>query len=435
MSAPASTAHPLAGVAVLDLTNVLAGPFAAYQLACLGARVVKVESPDGDLARRLGADPAYARANMGISFLAVNAGKESIAVDLKHADGKAVLLRLVARSDCLIENFRPGVMKRLGLDYGALKASNPRLVYCAISGFGQTGPLAHRPAYDQIIQGLSGAMSVTGDARSAPLRVGYPVCDTIGGLTAAFAVCAELLRARATGEGAFIDVSMLDATLSTMGWVVSNYLNAGVRPQPMGNDNFTAAPSGTFRTSDGLLNIAANEQKQFEALADLVGAPHLATDRRFAEREARKRPSDRAQPGTGSETGRAYRGRMGGEADRRRRSGRTRALGAGHPRARAYARSGIHRRVRKCPGARAPGAGGASGISRRWRASRSRLATAGALGATGRAAHGVGLRRARARRARAIGRRSLMEKGRETTRRISALKPFPGCPGCRRWRR
>ncbi len=288
MSAPASTAHPLAGVAVLDLTNVLAGPFAAYQLACLGARVVKVESPDGDLARRLGADPAYARANMGISFLAVNAGKESIAVDLKHADGKAVLLRLVARSDCLIENFRPGVMKRLGLDYGALKASNPRLVYCAISGFGQTGPLAHRPAYDQIIQGLSGAMSVTGDARSAPLRVGYPVCDTIGGLTAAFAVCAELLRARATGEGAFIDVSMLDATLSTMGWVVSNYLNAGVRPQPMGNDNFTAAPSGTFRTSDGLLNIAANEQKQFEALADLVGAPHLATDRRFAEREARK---------------------------------------------------------------------------------------------------------------------------------------------------
>lgn len=289
MSAPASTAHPLAGVAVLDLTNVLAGPFAAYQLACLGARVVKVESPDGDLARRLGADPAYARANMGISFLAVNAGKESIAVDLKHADGKAVLLRLVARSDCLIENFRPGVMKRLGLDYRALKASNPRLVYCAISGFGQTGPLAHRPAYDQIIQGLSGAMSVTGDARSAPLRVGYPVCDTIGGLTAAFAVCAELLRARATGEGAFIDVSMLDATLSTMGWVVSNYLNAGVRPQPMGNDNFTAAPSGTFRTGDGLLNIAANEQKQFEALADLVGAPHLATDHRFAEREARKR--------------------------------------------------------------------------------------------------------------------------------------------------
>jgi crotonobetainyl-CoA:carnitine CoA-transferase CaiB-like acyl-CoA transferase len=180
-------------------------------------------------------------------------------------------------------------MARLGLDHATLARVNPRLVYCAISGFGQTGPFAHRPAYDQIIQGLSGVMSVTGDARSAPLRVGYPVCDTIGGLTAAFAVCAELLRARATGEGSFVDVSMLDATLATMGWVVSNFLNAGVEPRPMGNDNFTSAPSGTFRTGAGLLNIAANEQKQFEALCRLVGAPELAPDARFAEREARKR--------------------------------------------------------------------------------------------------------------------------------------------------
>jgi len=161
-------------------------------------------------------------------------------------------------------------------------------VYCAISGFGQTGPFANRPAYDQIIQGLAGAMSITGDAQSAPLRVGYPVCDTIGGLTAAFAVCAELVRARATGQGSSIDVSMLDATLATMGWVVSNYLNAGVVPMPMGNDNFTAAPSGAFRTASGLINIAANEQKQFDALCRVVGAPELATDPRFCEREARK---------------------------------------------------------------------------------------------------------------------------------------------------
>ena len=279
----------LSGVTVLDLTNVLAGPFTGYQLACLGARVIKVESPEGDLARRLGADPAYARSLMGISFLAVNAGKESIALDLKHPDGRAVLLRLVERADALVENFRPGVMARLGLDHAALARVNPRLVYCAISGFGQEGPLAHRPAYDQIIQGLAGVMSVTGDAASAPLRVGYPVCDTIGGLTAAFAVCAALLRARATGEGSFVDVSMLDATIATMGWVVSNFLNAGVEPQPMGNDNFTAAPSGTFRTGAGLLNIAANEQKQFEALCRLVGAPGLAADARYAEREARKR--------------------------------------------------------------------------------------------------------------------------------------------------
>ena len=280
---------PLEGVTVLDLTNVLAGPFACYQLACLGARVIKVESPEGDLARKLGADPAYARSAMGISFLAVNAGKESIALDLKHADGKDVFRRLVARADALVENFRPGVMARLGFDSAALARVNPRLVYCAISGFGQTGPFANRPAYDQIIQGLAGAMSITGDARSAPLRVGYPVCDTIGGLTAAFAICAELVRARASGQGSSIDVSMLDATLATMGWVVSNYLNAGVLPMPMGNDNFTAAPSGTFRTASGLINIAANEQKQFDALCRLVGAPELATDPRFAEREARKR--------------------------------------------------------------------------------------------------------------------------------------------------
>jgi len=284
---PASA--PLHGVTVLDLTNVLAGPFAAYQLACLGARVIKVESPDGDLARKLGADPAYSRERMGISFLAVNAGKESIVVDLQHPLGRCVLLDLVDRADVLVENFRPGVMTRLGLGYDVVHARNPRLVYCSVSGFGQTGPLAARPAYDQIIQGLAGVMSVTGDARSAPLRIGYPACDTIGGLTAAFAICAQLVDARARGEGAHLDVSMLDSTIGTMGWVVSNHLNAGVDPQPMGNDNFTAAPSGTFRTAAGLINIAANEQKQFEALADVVGAPDWKDDPRFAEREARKR--------------------------------------------------------------------------------------------------------------------------------------------------
>jgi CoA:oxalate CoA-transferase len=280
---------PLAGLTILDCTNVLAGPFASYQLACLGARVIKVESPTGDLARRLGADPAYAREAMGISFLAANAGKESIALDLKHERGREVFERLVGRADALLENFRPGVMARLGLGPERLRAMRPSLVYCAISGFGQDGPLAHSPAYDQIVQGLAGVMSVTGDERSAPLRVGYPVCDTIGGLTAAFALTAALLHAQSTGEGAFVDVSMLDATLATMGWVVSNYLNAGVVPRPLGNDNFTAAPSGTFRTGEGLLNIAANEQRQFETLVEELGLPDLKADPRFAEREARKR--------------------------------------------------------------------------------------------------------------------------------------------------
>jgi crotonobetainyl-CoA:carnitine CoA-transferase CaiB-like acyl-CoA transferase len=198
------------------------------------------------------------------------------------------LRSLVKTADVLVENFRPGVMTRLDLGYEALSAINPKLIYCAISGFGKDGELSRRPAYDQIIQGISGVMSVTGDAQSAPLRVGYPVSDTVGGLTAAFGICAALVDARANGRGRMLDVSMLEATLSTMGWVVSNYLNAGVTPAPMGNENFTAAPSGTFKTGDGLLNIAANETKQFVSLSRLIGRADLPDDPRFSERNTRK---------------------------------------------------------------------------------------------------------------------------------------------------
>jgi crotonobetainyl-CoA:carnitine CoA-transferase CaiB-like acyl-CoA transferase len=163
------------------------------------------------------------------------------------------------------------------------------LVYCAISGFGQSGPMRDAPAYDQIIQGLSGMMSVTGDEKCAPLRAGYPVADTVGGITAAFAIAAALAGRQRSGEGAFIDVSMLDSAIVAMGWIISNYLVAGEKPRPIGNDNFTAAPSGTFRTHTGLLNIAANKQEQFEALAKAVGREDLVHDPRFAERESRKR--------------------------------------------------------------------------------------------------------------------------------------------------
>lgn len=280
---------PLENFRVLDLSNVLAGPFCAYQLALMGAEVIKVESPQGgDLARRLGADPEAAAKLMGISFLAVNAGKQSITLNFKHDEGKAILKKLVAGADVLVENFRPGVMKRLGLDYEVLNEINPGLVYCAISGFGQGGPWSDRPAYDQIIQGLSGLMSVTGDADTSPLRAGFPVCDTIGGMAAAFAIAAALAGKARTGEGCMIDVSMLESTLASMGWVVSNYLATGKSPQPMGNENMTAAPSGAFKTGVGLLNIAANEQKQYEALCDAIDRPELKTDTRFAAREARK---------------------------------------------------------------------------------------------------------------------------------------------------
>jgi formyl-CoA transferase len=278
---------PLAGVRVLDLTNVLAGPFACHQLAHLGAEVIKVEAAGrGDLARNLGADPELSARGMGISFLAQNAGKRSLTLNLKDPRGKAALKRLVARSEVLVENFRPGVLERLGLGYGTLKAENPALIYCAISGFGQDGPWAQRPAYDQIVQGASGVMSITGDSESAPLRVGYPLADTVGGLTAAMAICAAL---NAPERGAFIDVSMLEAVLATMGWAVSNHLIGGVEPAPQGNENPTSAPSGAFRCADGLLNIAANKDEQWETLARHLGRGELIGDPDYATREDRKR--------------------------------------------------------------------------------------------------------------------------------------------------
>ncbi|RVC26962.1 CoA transferase, partial [Mesorhizobium sp. M7A.F.Ca.CA.004.04.2.1] len=269
---------------------VLAGPYCAYQLALLGADVIKVEAPQGgDLARQLGGSPKLNSAGMGASFLAQNAGKRSVVLDLKQQADRERFFDLVASADALVENFRPGVMDRLGLGYEALKTVRPGLVYCAISGFGQTGPMRDNPAYDQIIQGLSGIMSITGTPETAPLRVGYPVADTLGGLVGAFAITSALVRQKTSGEGAFLDVSMLECTLSALGWPVSNYLTVGIDPKPMGNENMTAAPSGTFRTGDGLVNIAANKQEQFVALCRLIGRPELASDVRFAERETRKR--------------------------------------------------------------------------------------------------------------------------------------------------
>ena len=276
----------LEGIRVLDLTNVLAGPFACHQLAHMGAEVIKVEATGrGDLARQLGADPDLNARGMGVSFLAQNAGKKSVTINLKAPEGRDLFLRLVETADVVVENFRPGVMDRLGVGYATLREVRHDLVYCAISGFGQDGPWTDRPAYDQIIQGASGLMSITGDADSAPLRVGYPVADTVGGLTAAFALSAAL---NARPRGAFIDVSMLESVLATMGWAVSNYLIAGVAPAPQGNENATSAPSGAFQAADGLLNIAANKDEQWHALARHLGRADLLQNPDYATREDRK---------------------------------------------------------------------------------------------------------------------------------------------------
>ena len=276
----------LSSVRVLDLTNVLAGPFCCHQLAHMGAEIIKVETVGrGDLARHLGADKQLSDAQMGISFLAQNAGKKSLTLDLKSDKGKEIFFQLVRTADVVVENFRPGVMARLGLAYNDLKQLRPEIIYCAISGFGQTGPLSPRPAYDQIIQGLSGVMSITGKPEDDPLRVGFPLADTIGGLTAAMAISAALNK---RPRGQMVDVSMLDSLLTTMGWVVSNYLIGGVVPAQQGNENITSAPSGTFQTCDGLINIAANEERQWLALIAHLNCPHLAEDSRFVTRDNRK---------------------------------------------------------------------------------------------------------------------------------------------------
>ncbi len=278
---------PLDGIRVLDLTNVLAGPFCCHQLAHLGADVIKVEMPGtGDLARQLGGDHELNADRMGVSFLAQNSGKRSMTLNLKHQEGKAILLKLARQADVLVENFRPGVMERLGVGAKHLQAENPDLIYCAISGFGADGPMAGFPAYDQIVQGVSGVMSVTGDPDGPPMRVGYPVADTVGGLTAAFAIAAALARPK-PGRGTVIDVSMLESMLSTMGWVVSNHLIAGWKPHRAGNDNIAASPSGVFRARDTSFNVAANKQEQFEALARIVGRPDLIDDQRFKTRKGR----------------------------------------------------------------------------------------------------------------------------------------------------
>jgi crotonobetainyl-CoA:carnitine CoA-transferase CaiB-like acyl-CoA transferase len=282
--------RPLAGTRVLDLTNVLAGPYCTYQLMLLGAEVVKVEVPGhGDLARHLGPEPELNEAGIGASYLAQNAGKKSVELNLKDPADRDSFEQLLRGADVLVENFRAGVLARMGFDWDYLHQLNPALVYCAISGFGQRGPMSQAPAYDQIIQGLSGMMSITGTPDTAPLRIGFPICDSLGGLTAALAITAALVGRQRDGQGCFLDVSMLETSVSAMGWAVSNYLVSGVAPEPMGDQNATAAPSGTFDAADGPLNIAANRQEQFETLCRLVDRPDLIADPRFADREARKR--------------------------------------------------------------------------------------------------------------------------------------------------
>ncbi|HEX2257170.1 MAG TPA: CoA transferase [Afifellaceae bacterium] len=274
---------PLAGVRVLEFGQIAAGPFAGSLLADLGADVVKVERPDGGdgmrgwppLTSTDGGEP------FSENFASVNRNKRSIAVDLKDPAAIARLTRLAAAADVLVENFRPGVLARLGLGYEALKAVNPRLVYCSISGYGQTGPYAAKGAFDVTVQAMSGLMSVTGEEGGAPVKCGVPVGDFCAGLYAAYAVTAALMRARETGEGAHIDCSMLGALLGVAALQTSEYFGTGKTPGRLGSAHPRNAPYQAFEASDDWFVIAAGNDRLWREVADAVGLPELARDARF----------------------------------------------------------------------------------------------------------------------------------------------------------
>ena len=290
------TGAPLQGIRVIDLTHVLAGPYCTYQLALLGAEIIKVEIPGGEWLRRQGA-PA---AGSGPGFLAQNAGKRMIAVDIRVPEGAAVLRALAGRCDVFVENLTPGVAARAGLDDASLWAVNPSLIYASITGFGQDGPFARWPAYDHVIQAMSGLMSMTGTPESGPLRVGPPVVDYLTGLHAAFAIMAALAARARTGASQRVDIAMRDCAFAAMSSVISGHLNAGVIPKAAGNIPASDSPSsGVFPTEDGLLALAANTEHQYERLCAALRRPDLLSDPRFARRadRARNAPLLRAEIG------------------------------------------------------------------------------------------------------------------------------------------
>jgi crotonobetainyl-CoA:carnitine CoA-transferase CaiB-like acyl-CoA transferase len=288
------TSFPLAGVRVLECASVIAGPYCGYILTLLGAETIKIERPsEGDWMRRQGGDAALAATGMGSSFLSCNAGKRSVALNLKDPRGVAIARQIASRSDVMIENWRPGTAARLGIGFDDIKAVNPRIVYCSISGFGQDGPMSPRAAYDHIIQAVSGIMSVTGTPETAPSRTGPPLVDYLTGLSAAVAILAALRERDRTGEAQRVDVGMLDCAVAAMGSIVSAHVNGGVPAAPIGNGAASGAPaSGLFETSTSPVSIVANTEDQFAALCRVLGLPEILADSRFQDPATRKQNQD-----------------------------------------------------------------------------------------------------------------------------------------------
>jgi crotonobetainyl-CoA:carnitine CoA-transferase CaiB-like acyl-CoA transferase len=280
--------QPFAGVRILDFTQVFAGPFASYQLALLGADVVKIERPNGDDMRRGPPNKEWAARNLGTGFLGINSNKRFLALDLTRPKAIEIARRLAARADVVMENFRPGVMDKLGIGYGELSQINPRLIYCAISGFGQNGPERATASYDGKIQAMSGIMSVTGFPETGPTRAGFAVCDAIAGMTAAFAVSSALFQRTHTGKGQLVDVAMLDATLAFLTTYVTDFTIGGHVQGQLGNKAQSRLPTAdTFRCKGGHILLAVNNDKQFAALAKAIDRPGLLQDPRFVDWPAR----------------------------------------------------------------------------------------------------------------------------------------------------
>lgn len=283
----------LAGIRVADFSHVMAGPYASYLLRLLGAEVVKIEAPGiGDPMRHYGSDRSYD--GMAPAFIAVNAGKKSIVLDLKDPAQLEVARRIVQESDVLLENFRPGVMARLGLGYDSVKELNPNIVYCSVSGYGQSGPQRDWPAIDNIVQATSGMMSLGGGEGAAPARVGFPVVDTLTGQTAAFAILAALMRREREGGGEFVDVAMLDATLAFMTSAVVPYLVTGKALARTGNVGYSGQPtSALFTARDGRrISLGVVQQHQFVTLANFLGRADWLQDPRYATSDKRRENAD-----------------------------------------------------------------------------------------------------------------------------------------------
>jgi crotonobetainyl-CoA:carnitine CoA-transferase CaiB-like acyl-CoA transferase len=277
--------HPLANIRILDLTLIMAGPYCTLILADLGAEVIKIEKPgSGDGARGV---PPYFFEGESAYFIAMNRNKQSMTLDLKTGKGREIFYELAKNSDVVIDNFRPGVVKKLGVDYDTLKKINPRIICCSISGYGQTGPLNDRPAFDLIIQARGGIMSYTGEPGQMPARMGAPMGDLAGGLFAANGIMAALYQREHTGQGQFIDISLLDCQISLLTYRGQYYFVGDEIAKPVGSGHTSIHPIGAFKTKTFDIVIDCNTQKIFAKLCETIGAPEMAEDPKFNSRENR----------------------------------------------------------------------------------------------------------------------------------------------------